>query len=397
MSDLAFIGIALVAVVVWHCVLVVRRARREERTVKAVVLGQRRRAKRYEDLDISIVARGAWKASLAAAYTQGPSAVVIHVRELLLLLLGVGLVAGTLVLVSIDVLAGQIAAAVAVLLLGYGVPSRAGSRGVHRLNLALRALAIVPLATVIATAMLHPDVSVIASMIVVALVVCWLVWRMAPVLEVGRASLFAFPLQPVPLTVGYVLSIVAYLAGAPVLVARGASTGTIVAAVLGAAAAGLAEELVFRGVLQRNLQRAAARVGVLLGAGVFACGYLGFHSAALVLVMLVAGILFGNSVLRTGATGSVALGHVLLGVGACVVWPLILGRDRPSWVDETVLVVVLAAAAMLATGLLFRGRGASLVVRRGAAAAGRHGAPAREHEREREVEEDWFADAPRPR
>ncbi len=99
--------------------------------------------------------------------------------------------------------------------------------------------------------------------------------------------------------------------------------------------------------------------------------------------MLVAGILFGNSVLRTGATGSVALGHVVLGVGACVVWPLILGRVRPSWVDETVLVVLLAAAAVLAAGLLFRGRGASLVVRRGAAAAGRHGAPLRERDEER--------------
>jgi hypothetical protein len=203
--------------------------------------------------------------------------------------------------------------------------------------------------------------------------------------------LLAFPLAPIPLTVGYVLSLVAYLAGAPVLVGRGSGIGAILAAAFAAGLAAVAEELVFRGVLQRNLQRAAGRVGVLLGAGLFACGYLGFGSAGLVLAMLVAGLLFGNSVLRTGATGSVALGHILLGVGACIAWPLILGRERPSWADGTVLVVVLALVAIVAAVLLFRGRGASLVVRRGAASPGRRATPRPERE------EDWFADVSRTR
>ena len=103
--------------------------------------------------------------------------------------------------------------------------------------------------------------------------------------------------------------------------------------------------------------------------------------------MLVAGVLFGNSVLRTGATGSVALGHVLLGVGACVVWPLIFGRTRPSWVDETVLVVLLAAAAALAGPAVPRSRSVTRRATRRSVGAGT--APCASGE-------DWYAEAPRP-
>ena len=205
------------------------------------------------------------------------------------------------------------------------------------MNLALRALAVVPLARVITIAMAHPDVSDAVTVLATAVAVSWLAIRVASAAELDRWSLVALPLQPVPILAGAVLGVVAYVAGAPTLAAKGADTSEVVVAAVALVVAGATQELVFRGVLQATLQRAAGRPGVILGVLVFASTYIGFRSLELVLVMLLAGLLFANAVMRTGATGATMLGHALLGLGAGAVWPRVLGEDARTWLDETEL------------------------------------------------------------
>jgi membrane protease YdiL (CAAX protease family) len=204
----------------------------------------------------------------------------------------------------------------------------------------------------------------------------------APTLQIPRVSLFAYPLQPSAILVGFLLSLVAYLAGAPVLAASGSSGDEVAIALAALTVAAAAEELLFRGVLQGALQRVAGRPGVLLGACLFACTYLGFRSLPLALTMLLAGLLFADVVLRTGATGAVILAHAIAVCCASVVWPYLLGRERPDWIDESVLAGVLTLAVAVALWRLLRGRGASLTIRRGTAT--RTAAQSRS--------DDWVAD-----
>jgi membrane protease YdiL (CAAX protease family) len=267
------------------------------------------------------------------------------------------------------VLLGEILAAALVPLLLIGVPERTGTeqaRGVRRLNLALRALALVPLIRVIGVAIEHPDVRSAVSILVLGVLGCWLALRTAPALELPRSSLVAYPVRPVPLLLGCVLSLAVYLAGAPVLASSGSGGVDVAVAVVALVFAAAAEEFLFRGVLQSALQRAAARPGVLLGACLFGATYLGFRSLPLALVMLLAGLLFSDVVLRTGATGAVVVAHAILAVGASVVWPYVLGREHPEPMGEPALVAVLAVAIAAALWRLLRGRGASLSLRRGA-------------------------------
>ena len=128
-------------------------------------------------------------------------------------------VAGTEAVVAFGpVLLGEALAAGLVPLLLVGLPERLGReglRGTRRVNLALRALAIVPLARVITIAMAHPDVSDAVTVLATAVVVSWLAIRVASAAELDRWSLVALPLQPVPILAGAVLGVVAYIAALP--------------------------------------------------------------------------------------------------------------------------------------------------------------------------------------
>jgi membrane protease YdiL (CAAX protease family) len=326
--------------------------------------------------------------SLAATYAVGLGRVRIRLVELVVLLAAVLGIAGAEALLAFgSVLAGQIFAAVLVPVLLFGLPERRGApaRSAKRVNLALRALALVPLTRVITTATAHPEASRTVTVLALGVMTCWLALAAAPALQIERRALVAVPLQPFPVLTGYVLSFVAYLAGAPALAAPGASPTDLILASVAVMVAAAAEELLFRGVLQGSLQRAAARPGVLMGVALFPCMYLGFGSTTLVLVMLLAGLLFATAVLRTGATGAVIIGHAGLAFGAAVVWPYVLGREHAIGISDGAIAAVVTVAVLAALPFAVRGRGSSLSVRTGRDAPPAAAADARS--------DDWIADA----
>jgi membrane protease YdiL (CAAX protease family) len=117
------------------------------------------------------------------------------------------------------------------------------------------------------------------------------------------------------------------------------------------------EELLFRGVLQVSLQRAAGRTGLIAANILFAATYLDLSSIALVLVVALAGLCFAHAVARSATlTGAVA-GHVLLVVGAGWLWPVVLGPEHPAWVRGTGATFGLGLAVLGMALILLRGEG----------------------------------------
>jgi membrane protease YdiL (CAAX protease family) len=336
---------------------------------RASIFDRRRRrhgthGERRQQAANTIVARMPSMYSLAAGYPAAPARVAISPRRLVVLLAAALAVIGVEVVVALgDLLVGAIAAAALIVVLVFERPSAdsgGAARQRGRVRSALRVLALVPLARLVTITLPLPDISPAAGILVASAVVLVATVRMAWAVGLriggfGRDDIG----QPVPLAVGYVLGFIAYLAGAPVLVTQhtaGATAAVAVAALLAAAAA---EELLYRGVVQMALQRAIGRVGVVVAVVVFATTYLGSGAAALVLVAFVAGLVFADNVMRTGATGGVVLAHAVMAVTASVVWPVLLGAVPPH-VDDVVLVAGLGAASLIALAALLRGRGAGL-------------------------------------
>jgi O-antigen/teichoic acid export membrane protein/membrane protease YdiL (CAAX protease family) len=378
-ADALLFGLGALALLLALTSLLIRRARQSrERDPNALsrrrtwllrlltVRGRRRRA--ADGLRRSIVARRA-SPSLVAGYPMSPGRTEIAPVDLATVAAALLAVAGTEVVLALGyVLVGQIAAAVLVPLLLIG-PRRGDASSRHRRERtasALRALALVPLARVIAIALPLPDFSAAAGGLIVAVLVAIAAIRLAPRIGVATASLFAYPqlLSPWAPLAGAVLGFAAWFSGAPALAHDGDAPRALVVAAAAACMLAVAEELVFRGVVQTALQRAAGRVGVLAASVVFPLLYLGFESVPLVLTMAIAGLLFADVVMRTGSMGAAITGHVLLGAGASVVWPLVLGSPSRFDVPEPALDAVLGAGVVLATLFLLRGRGAGLVVRR---------------------------------
>jgi membrane protease YdiL (CAAX protease family) len=123
-----------------------------------------------------------------------------------------------------------------------------------------------------------------------------------------------------------------------------ASVGRVVLALLAVTVTVVVEELVFRGLLQTTLQRTAGRVGFTAATALFAFGYLGSGSAALVLTFALAGVLFAYGFARTRDLPTVIAAHWELALGAFVVWPGLFGRSVPTWVDGPVTTALLALA-----------------------------------------------------
>jgi membrane protease YdiL (CAAX protease family) len=86
--------------------------------------------------------------------------------------------------------------------------------------------------------------------------------------------------------------------------------------------AGVLEELVYRGPVQRVLTRRFGTVGVVLADLLFTAAYLPTHEAGLILAMAVLGLAAGFYVRQTLSLTPVAVAHGLLAAGALVVWPL---------------------------------------------------------------------------
>jgi len=216
---------------------------------------------------------------------------------------------------------------------------------------AVRALALVPLMRVVGLGLPMREWSEPVAALAIALPIGLVALRLAP----GRlegGSLFSLrPLRPnlYALAAGAALGLVAYLAGAPALFPDGAAGERIALGVAVGVLAACVEELVFRGLVQRTLQRAAGRLGMLTAGTVFAATYLDAGSTALVLSFALAGVVFGHTVARTDALGGAMAGHVLLVVGAGAVWPQVLDRstlpDPEVWI---VLAVAIAGAVVVA-------------------------------------------------
>jgi membrane protease YdiL (CAAX protease family) len=257
------------------------------------------------------------------------------------------------------ILAGQIADAVLFLvLLNFGRGHRGPGSWVEDRPAvrAMRALALFPLARVVAAGLPLAHFSEALGEVMVALPVGYAAIRFAPVVGVSLRGLFsAAPAQPrralflrpevnVPLA-GAVLGLSAYLVGAPALVSSGSPPSRILFAAAAVTVTVMVEELVFRGLLQTTLQRAAGRLGFVAATALFACAYLASGSAAVVLTLALAGVVFAYGFARSGNLRSAILGHYELAIGAFVVWPLLFGRSA-SWLDRPVTTVLLGLAVV---------------------------------------------------
>lgn len=258
------------------------------------------------------------------------------------------------------VLAGQIADAVLLLvLLNFGgrrgapggpVPGRPAVR-------AMLALSLVPLARVAAAGLPLGPFSRALAELMIALPIGFAAIRLAPGAGVSIPRLLA--VRPARSNIvaggaGLTLGFVVYLVGAPPLLPPDAPSGRFVLALIAATAAAFAEELVFRGLVQITLQRVAGRAGVLAASTLFAFTYLGAGSASLVLAVALAGVVFAHAVARTGALAGAIAGHWALSIGGVLVWPALLGRSPPTWVDGWFTTAVLAVALAGATVAVIR-------------------------------------------
>jgi membrane protease YdiL (CAAX protease family) len=256
------------------------------------------------------------------------------------------------------VLAGQIADAVLLLVLlnfrgrGHEQSRSARERGVEA---AMRALALVPLARVLAAGLPLGRFSEALNELLIALPVGFTAIWLAPIVGVPLRRLAKVRLDRTGaevMAIGAVLGLVAYLVRPSPLLRDGADGQRVALAVIAVTAAAVVEELVFRGLVQVTLQRVAGRVGVAAASGLFACTYLTAGSASLVLAFALAGVVFAHGVARTGALGAAIAGHSAFAIGALLVWPAVLGRTHPTWLDgsltTTGLALLVAAATLTA-------------------------------------------------
>ena len=212
---------------------------------------------------------------------------------------------------------------------------------------ALRALALVPLLRVVALGLPMRDWTEPVAVMAVALPVGLVALRLAPLVRLRLRTLLSVRLtfaDAYATLAGVVLGLVACVAGAPTLWPDGAPDGRIALGIAAATLAAAVEELVFRGLVQGTLQRAAGRVGMLVAGAVFTATYLDAGATALVLTIALAGAIFGHAVARGGRLAGVVTGHVLLVVGAGAIWPALLDESRLPEVHEPRTTIVLSIA-----------------------------------------------------
>lgn len=272
----------------------------------------------------------------------------------LLVVLAAGFVATEAALVLPGhLLAAQIADALLVLVLINIVPrdpAALSDRGAAAQS-ALRALALVPLIRVFALGLPTHGWSQAAGLLLVAIVVAAAALRMAPAVGVPRSRLLSTRLSPphaLAIVAGLGLGCAAYLADAPALWPQDAAPGDVVLALAAVTCAAIAQELVYRGILQLTFQRALGSIGVFVASAVFAAAFLDAGSDALVLIYALAAFIFSRSVSRTGTLAGAIIGHVLLAAGAGAAWPSILGRVPPLELPQPMTSVVLSIAIGLA-------------------------------------------------
>ena len=126
----------------------------------------------------------------------------------------------------------------------------------------------------------------------------------------------AIALSGVPL--GLLLHSVAEL---PVLPDPSSPTTLMLATPVVFLTAGVLEEVVYRGLVQRALARHLGSAAFVVTAILFTAAYLPSRDPAVLAVIAPLGLAFGWYVARTGRVASVAVAHGLMAAGALVVWP----------------------------------------------------------------------------
>jgi membrane protease YdiL (CAAX protease family) len=127
--------------------------------------------------------------------------------------------------------------------------------------------------------------------------------------------------------IGIPLGLVQYgVLGPPALAADGGMFA--VSALVLLVCVALAEEVVYRGILQTAAMAALGRVGVVYAGLVFAAGYLGNGSAASAGLALGVGLLFSFVRARTGSLLGVTVAHGVALALSMLVWPLVVGAMR---------------------------------------------------------------------
>jgi membrane protease YdiL (CAAX protease family) len=149
--------------------------------------------------------------------------------------------------------------------------------------------------------------------------------------------LWSWPPQLLIAISGVPLSLAAFLIlwpqiQLPVLDGIGTLAGTLI--VLGVS--GLAEELLFRGLLQQVLKEIFGGRGYTLGAAIFALSYIGSAPWSYVLFIGVLGLFFGWCVHRTSSIHGVALAHAIMLIGAVCVWPSVMSELNSNGVRQFV-------------------------------------------------------------
>lgn len=132
----------------------------------------------------------------------------------------------------------------------------------------------------------------------------------------------SWPLQIAAAAAGLPLGLAAYLIVRPGVVggASGAGRALLAEAIL-LVCVGLAEELVFRGLIQTVFDGALRCPGVVWSTLLFTLVYAGSGNAAYIAFIAVVGLAFGCWVRLTGSIVGVAMAHGLLVSGLLIAWP----------------------------------------------------------------------------
>jgi membrane protease YdiL (CAAX protease family) len=139
--------------------------------------------------------------------------------------------------------------------------------------------------------------------------------------------LWSWPTQLLVALSGLPLSLAAFLTLRPQLQSPAlGGVGVIAGTMMVLSVSALAEELLFRGMLQQILKEVFGEWGLVLGAGIFALSYASWSSWTYVLFLASAGLFFGWCAHRTGSIHGVALAHGITLVGAVYVWPFVIGE-----------------------------------------------------------------------
>jgi uncharacterized protein len=199
----------------------------------------------------------------------------------------------------------------------------------ERLLDALPALALLPLLRILSLSVPVEGASVITwnAMVGAPLLLAAVLTMRAlelPRHEVGL-GLVSWPGQLQIALAGIPLGLSAYVILRPDEAAAVGSAGWVAGFPVLIVFAGLALELVFRGLIQSCLADVFGRSAIVLSSVLFAATFLGSDSAGYALFMGLVGGVFGWSFQRTGSIVGISLAHGLLYVGLLLVWPAILG------------------------------------------------------------------------